>query len=331
MRHSLFPVLALLLLSSCGSGGEAASDSAPGRRGKPSAAENGASSQAGLWGMLDKSLRRRRGAAREVRYDPEQAAASLPPGWKRTIDEAWQAWWKRAEDWPRKKAAWLALGPDAERILVENLIRYYVIAWDHGAEPDIRRTEREILQHQPLTATYLLEALAGGFGDDVVRNIIGELFSRFDPDVVPRIVAACDEAGPRGRRSLVRVLKKMRAPAALPLLIDVAGGDDPWQVRIEAISALGDMKAREAAPVLRRCLEDPNGSVRKFAVRSIAQVRDTSPETLEALVACMDRSLEESNLEVVRLCNAALRRLTGQRFGADPRVWRAWMKRQRRD
>jgi hypothetical protein len=283
-----------------------------------------------LFDIIDRKRRETREKGRAEKVDLRAGASDLPPGWKEVIDDGWKAFCARSEDWPRKRAAWLALGSEAEKILVENLIRYYVIAWDYGSEREVRRTELELLRSPDLASTYLVAALASGYGDDVVRNIAGELLARLGAVAVPKIGEAYPGSDPRARRSLARSLKKMREPASVPLLIEIAKGNDAWETRIEAIQGLGDLGAREAVPAFLVCLRDDDSSVRKFAARSIAMVGDSSTQVIEGLISCMEKSLQDAHLATVRRCNDSLRKLTGQTFRADPRVWRAWLERRER-
>ncbi len=315
-------LLVFLFVCGCASTGDS--------KGRRDAAPEGAlrdsnvAPDSGIWGILDESLRSRRNARETV--DLQAGAATLPDGWKEKIDRWWQYWRRDLPEWPAKREEWVSLGSQAEKILVENLIRYYVIAWDHGSESEVRRAEREIMGFRQLAPVYVIEALSQGFGDDVVRNIVGDLLARMNPEVVARIEEVFDDASLRGRRSLARSLKKMKTERAIPLLIRIAEGKDPWETRIEAIQGLGRLRTPRAIPAMLACLRDDDRSIRKFAARSIVMSGVASREVFEGLIKCMERSLRETQLETARRCNDSLRILTGQRFKADPRSWRRWME-----
>jgi len=280
--------------------------------------------------MLDRGIAQKRRDGQAPDVDLQAGAEDLPPGWKEIIDAGWISYRRNDPGWPQKRAEWVALGPEAEKILVENLIRYFVVAWDHGSEREVRRAEGQLLDFAPLASQYLTEAIAGGYGDDVTRNIAGELLARMGAGAVPGIERAWAGAAPVGRRFLARSLKKMQVPQAIPLLVKVARGSEPWETRIEAIQGLGDLRTPRAVPALLVCLRDDDVSVRKFAARCIALTGDSSFPVLRGLIGCMELSLRDTQLDTVRRCNDSLRRLTGQAFRADPRVWKAWIERRER-
>ena len=77
-----------------------------------------------------------------------------PQGWRQKIDGWWALYQKADPGWPAAKEEWLALSSPAPTILVENLLRAYVLAWEGsqrmwrgGAFPIGNRKVQHILSH----------------------------------------------------------------------------------------------------------------------------------------------------------------------------------------
>lgn len=316
-------LLAFLILVSggCAGGGTGPSSREPERA--------GAERTSGGGSLFDQIEARRRAQREQPRntFDPQAGAAGMPAGWKPKFDAAWSRFLKNDPGWREVRDEWVALGPQAVSILVENLIRVYVLAHDAGDGPTYYRARDELAVYKDESIPYLVEGLSGdNKADSVVRNLCSDLLAWLGDPALPAIEKAYGRAGQQGRAALARALKKMQSRASIPLLMEIAGGSDDFAVRIEALDTLGRMGAKEAAPVMRRCLSDGDVSVRKFAATWIGALGDGSPGVLEDLVECLERALGRNEGEIARACRASLKRLSGQDHGLDPARWRSWIR-----
>ncbi|MAG57547.1 MAG: hypothetical protein CMJ83_14740 [Planctomycetes bacterium] len=303
----------------------------------------------GFWNQLDQNRGRHRAGA-DKREKNEVAAGALPAGWKKRIDEYWAVWrrqpheidptlhprnrWPDPErlkvvrtllrrDWVLARTRWVALGEGASNILVENLLIWYIRAFDANAGYEVQRTKEELGLFKDETIPYIVRGLTQELGDAVVRGRLGALLATFGDESVPAIEAAWSETTDAGRRELARALKQMRSPASVPLLMRIAGDTDlDYQVRIEAIEALGRMEDKRAGKTFRRCLRDADVSVRKFSALYMRNVSDGSRADLIALVGTMERSINDGDFAIANACRNSLAALTRKRLPLDPGAWR---------
>lgn len=338
-------LVTLVVLGSCESTGSSNGGRTAGAR-EPAARGNTGTGK-GFWDQLEEN-RGAHVADAERRAQLARGARELPPGWKQKIQDWWRIWTLRPKDvdpslarwpdpdklhkarvdlrksWVSARSEWVDLGPGAVNILVENLLSWYVRAYDANAGYEVDRAKTELGLFKKETVPYVVECLSGVRGDDVVRTRLGELLASFGDVGVPAIEDAWGSADDAGRKALVKALKQMRAPSSAPLLQRVAGDRDvAWQTRIEAIDALGKMAAKSAAPTFRRCLSDDDRSVRKFAARHMHAVSSGSQTDKLALVTAMEEALRRKEIDVAQACNFSLAKLTGRRIRLDPVRWRA--------
>jgi hypothetical protein len=279
--------------------------------------------------LLEAERQRRRSAPRAPR--PDAGAAELPRGWKEDFDRAWGLFLRGDPAWPAARAAWTSRGAEARIILVENLIRAHVLARDQGDGSLFYRARDELAPEQDLAAPYLVEGLARGGGDTVVRNLLGELLASFGEVVLPAVEAGYAGASDwRGRQALLRALKVLRSSRSVPFLVRVAESDSDYRVRLEAIEGLGRIGDPRGRPALVRCLRDRDPSVRKFAAGHLGAMAPADPETLKALVDCYEKALDAADLEIARTARRSLSLLLGGDLGSDPRAWRAAVEREAR-
>ena len=310
-------------------------------------------------GGLNDLLARNRGlhVNRLERQDQvAQGAEQLPDGWKPKIEGWWATWCRRPHEfdstlvdspdpvklqaarvarrtaWVRARTEWVALGPGAVNILVENLLAWYVRAYDANLGKEVDRAKLELGLFKDETIPYLVSGLSRSLGDSVVRTRLGELLATFGDASVPVIEREWPAASDDGRLALVKAMKQMRSEATVSLLQRIAGDNGAlWKIRIEAIGALGKLEARTAGPVLRRCLRDGDPSVRKFAALHMHAVTDGAVADQEALVGAMEAALREGNRPVAQACRNALCVITKKRLPVDPARWRSVIGRGGKD
>jgi hypothetical protein len=310
--------VALLITASC-----ASDSSAP----ATSAADRGTREQPVGGGSLFDQIEAKRQAQRERGAKPavdlNAGAGDVPAAWRAKIDSSWKLFLKDDPGWPAARQEWIALGPAAVNILVENLIRVYILAHDAGDGPVWHRAREELAEHKDVAIPYLVEGLAGkNKADSVVRNLCSELLAYLGEPAVPYIERAWSDSDADGRAALARALKKMQSRSSIPLLIRIAGGPDPFNVRIEAIDTLGRLGAKEAVPVMRDCLKDADPSVRKFAATWISELGEATRPVFESLIAALEAAVRNGEPEIARACVGSLKRLSGRNLGNDPRAWR---------
>ncbi|WP_137955478.1 HEAT repeat domain-containing protein [Burkholderia sp. 4M9327F10] len=133
-----------------------------------------------------------------------------------------------------------------------------------------------------------LAALATGDAEaDVRRAAVGSL--GFAPATHEAATAALLDALRDGawqvREEAATTLGKLRAPAALAPLL-AALDDDYWQVRLRAVRALGQTGDISAAPAVAALLTHTISNLRKEAALALGELRD--PGTLPALRDALD-------------------------------------------
>ncbi len=305
-------LLGLVLLAGCASGPVSAPPSAAGNAG--SGASGGS-----LWDQFAEARRRRESSRGSdvARFEAERPGPPLAN--RETLARWWAAFTEASPDWPDLRARWMGRPEPEPALLIENLILFMVRAYDAGNGRQHHRARQELFEVRGAAIPYLVEALSGHRGDDVVRNLCVETLVPMGDDAAGPLMAAFDGAGEKGRRNLLRALKRLRSPASIPFLMEAARSG-PFELRIEAIEGLGLMADRRALPVILACLSDDDESVRKFAAHYAGAFGDTS--AVEPLIACLERSVAEGRSDIAEAATESLCRITGRRLGADPSAWR---------
>lgn len=126
------------------------------------------------------------------------------------------------------------------------------------------------------------------------------------PGQAERLTADLEQAGPRERREIVRLLSAMRAEQAHEAILAACSDGDP-NVRREAMRGAALMDMAEAVPILLKALNDTDASLRTAAADALGRLRAASAE--QALA----RVLSDSEASVRR---AAVRALTKVRSDA---------------
>lgn len=296
--------LALLIAFSLGC---ASSDpaSCPDGRGKDATAqarEGGGS----LWDQLDRASKEKRTRGTSVTHS-EAAAKALPEGWRQKIDAWWALYSKAEPGWPAARAEWLVLADPAPTILVENLLRAYVVAWEAGQRSEFERAKDELLAIPQHTVPILVIGLARGSGDSVVRNLSTDLLAAAGDAAIPSIENALNGATPKGRWELVRALRKMQRPGAVPALARVARSRDGFEPRIEALQGLGEIRDPAGYEAVAACLADPDRSVRKFAAQAVGKFG--RPEAVPLLKSAHAQAEARGETDVAEEAAASLRLL----------------------
>jgi HEAT repeat protein len=123
--------------------------------------------------------------------------------------------------------------------------------------------------------------------DEVRRGAIGALgFATSDhATALSSLLAALADTAWQVREEAATTLGKLRATGALQALVTAL--DDPyWQVRVRAARSLGKLGDKEAAPALALALTHSISNLRKEAALSLGELRDA--RTLAALQAAQD-------------------------------------------
>jgi HEAT repeat protein len=121
-----------------------------------------------------------------------------------------------------------------------------------------------------------------------IARILGDLKnpSSVDPLVNALDWSASDSAAQSMNREITTALGKLNDPKAAPTLVRLMKGKDPY-VRIEAISALGMLKAKDAVDPLMEMATDESGEpfISKKAIQALGEIGD--PKAVPALVKMM--------------------------------------------
>jgi hypothetical protein len=307
MKGSVF-VLVAVFLAGCASGDRA---DCPDRGGGASAKSGAKEDPSGgsLWDQLDRAHKDKRDKGTPV-TSSEKASKALPQGWKQKIDGWWTLYQKNDAGWPAAKAEWLALADPAPTILVENLLRAYVIGWEQAQRPAFERAKDELLAIPQHAVPILVIGLSRGSGDTVVRNLSEDLLAAAGDVAVPPIERAWASANPKGRTELARALRKMKTPASVPALVRIASARDAsWEPRIEAIQGLGEMRDPGGYEAVAACLSDPDRSVRKFAAGNIGSFG--RQEAVPLLQRTIQQAQQRGESDVVDEAKKSLQALGG--------------------
>lgn len=273
-------------------------------------AKKGDSQDAGsgsLWDQLDRAHKQKREHGTSAN-DSEKAAQALPQGWRQKIDGWWALYQKNDEGWPAAKGEWLALPDPAPTILVENLLRAYVFAYEGAQRFEVDRAKDELLAIPQHSVPILVIGLSTGTGDTVVKNISEDLLAAAGDQAVPQIERAWAGATPKGKWELARVLRKMKTPGAVKPLIRIATArDGGFEPRIEAIQGLGEMRDPAGYEAVASCLSDPDRSVRKFAAGSIGNFGRT--DAVPLLQRVVQQAQQRGETDVIEEAQKSLKTL----------------------
>ena len=152
-----------------------------------------------------------------------------------------------------------------------------------------------------------LAALATHDADtDVRRAAVGALgfAPATDAVVTAALLDALRDTAWQVREEAATTLGKLRASTARDPLI-AALGDDYWQVRLRAVRALGQTGDVSAAPAVAALLTHTVSNLRKEAALALGELRD--PQTLSAL----HEALQDRDPDVRKAVRIALQQIEG--------------------
>ena len=152
-----------------------------------------------------------------------------------------------------------------------------------------------------------LAALATHDADtDVRRAAVGALgfAPATDAVVTAALLDALRDTAWQVREEAATTLGKLRASTARDPLI-AALGDDYWQVRLRAVRALGQTGDVSAAPAVAALLTHTVSNLRKEAALALGELRD--PQTLPAL----REALQDRDPDVRKAVRIALQQIEG--------------------
>ena len=121
------------------------------------------------------------------------------------------------------------------------------------------------------------------------------------------------------RRAAVTALARAQDDRSIDLLMKTLSDEDEY-VRGDAVRALGDLGAREAADTARRLLDDWHHYPRLCAAEACGKIRDA--KAVGKLVAM----LGDNSKTVREKATAALKAITGHDFGTDQQKWQESLK-----
>ncbi len=156
--------------------------------------------------------------------------------------------------------------------------------------------------------------------EESVRTAVVEaLGSLTDADAVKWLLATPLKGSSWEDRAVVaEACATIADPAVVPALLDRVKADSDPRVRTAAIDSLGKKKAAEAASIVAGALADDDWQVQIAALQALGEFG--SKDGIEPIVALMAKADGRLRKE----CSAALARITGEKLGDDPTVWRRW-------
>lgn len=182
-------------------------------------------------------------------------------------------------------------------------------------------------------ATALAQAFDGHDSADAALVALDQVFDRDLPQMAldaamsavarmqdQAVVGALRKAAESGvllrRLRAIEAMGKSYAPGSSGALVPIAT-DPSAQIRAAAVTALG-RKDESVVGTVEASLADPTWTVRSAAIGSLSRLglRRSVPVLCDAMRVSEGRLVDD--------CAVALRKLTGQRFGADPARYEAW-------
>jgi len=109
--------------------------------------------------------------------------------------------------------------------------------------------------------------------DPLVRETIIDTIAEFRTPLVNDVLKAGLNDSDQGvRRHCCEALGRRRDPAAVPVLAEVLRSEQPIDIRLAAVRALGEIKSPDAYATLATALEDRSPAMQYAALQAVEQV-----------------------------------------------------------
>lgn len=220
-----------------------------------------------------------------VRTRVAQALGAI--GHPRVVDHLVQVL-KDPEWWVRIRAieALEQIGKESAGILLAAL---------EDEDAEVRRRAATALERMGYVRDSVEMLEREGFRPDIMRILL--LVGR--AGVTEGIFGRIPTAKPPANKLLVRVAGDIGNPSAVPVLTGLLETCDDASLRSRLVESLGKLRASGAAPVLLRCLKDPDPWVRRAAVEALSAL--VPKEHTEELLALLRDPAPETRIAVCRV------------------------------
>lgn len=196
-------------------------------------------------------------------------------------------------------AASAAIGPHADHVLVETLVRCLP-----QASPTLRLQQMYALRyHSEIATPFVVAALASDLPANDIQAMVhlGEILGT--PAALSAIVKLADHPNADVRAAVARALRAAFVPggpeAARKLL-----KDPDWRVRAAAGRAVEGLRVTNAIPELREALRDGEWWVRFRAAGALAALGEPGSIALEEAIVSDDRFASEMAIAIGSLSEA---------------------------
>jgi serine/threonine-protein kinase len=170
------------------------------------------------------------------------------------------------------------------------------------ANPSVSKARLETIlaaQAARLTAATLLDRLVDLNRD--ARIVVFRLIEQIaDERVLPQIQQLATHSDWWLRLHMIRLLSRFPTPAGTRDVVRMLG-DENRAVRLEAVAALGRLKASEAIPGLCECLRAADIRLQTAAIDALVQIHD--PGSVSALVEVLKDESEQARRGAVEVLN----------------------------
>lgn len=255
--------------------------------------------------------------------------------------ETWVAWVERDPRWPELRERALA-DEELTAFLVDNLARVMLKSYRSGEiagvhDPEVGPFERaraELLRLGAPAVPTLAELMA--IGDGTAAYLCRDLLVEIGRPAIDYAVGLLERESATARARAAQVLAHLPhagdGEAAVQAALACRADEDEWQVREQAVIALGHRGARDARTdrvlgPLSRALADEDPAVARAAAAALTRCGD--PRAVPALMNFLQRAHRDADLVSYQAGQQALQALTGTSRPRTPREWRdLWRSRK---